>query len=99
MSNPCNILDQQTAGTFLQSEAQDKYNFFMKATDLDTIEKDLDRLSALIPRTKQSLDDSEMKEKTLKLKVETYEEKLNQLQGLKDDEAEIKQQKVQACLG
>ena len=51
VSNPCNILDQQTAGTFLQLEAQDKYNFFMKATDLETIEKDLDRLSALIPRT------------------------------------------------
>lgn len=37
VDNPCAVLDQENSKKFLQGSEADKYNFFMKATDLDRI--------------------------------------------------------------
>lgn len=37
MDNPVAVLDQENAKKFLQGSEKDKFNFFMKATDLDRI--------------------------------------------------------------
>lgn len=37
VDNPCAVLDQENSKKFLQGSDEDKYAFFMKATDLDRI--------------------------------------------------------------
>lgn len=37
VDNPCAILDQENSKQFLQGSDTDKYNFFMRATDLSRI--------------------------------------------------------------
>jgi DNA repair exonuclease SbcCD ATPase subunit len=39
VENPVAVLDQEEAKKFLTGKAEDKYNFFMKATDLERVDR------------------------------------------------------------
>ena len=39
MENPVAVLDQEEAKKFLMGKAEDKYNFFMKATELERVDR------------------------------------------------------------
>lgn len=39
MENPVAVLDQEEAKKFLMGKAEDKYSFFMKATELDRVDR------------------------------------------------------------
>lgn len=39
MDNPVAVLDQEEAKKFLTGKAEDKYNFFMKATELERVDR------------------------------------------------------------
>ena len=94
VSNPCNILDQETAGKFLNSKAEDKYGFFMRATELETIENDISRLDGLIPTALKNLKEGNSKKETLESKVDRRKEKLDQINNLLTIDDDIEKEKI-----
>ena len=73
VENPVAILDQEEAKKFLTGKAEDKYNFFMKATELERLDNTyahtLDRILEMdlqAERAKDSLEEDEMLVKQLK---------------------------------
>jgi DNA repair exonuclease SbcCD ATPase subunit len=70
VENPVAVLDQEEAKKFLTGKAEDKYNFFMKATDLERV----DRTYATTVDHVQDLRDSQEKIKdTLQLNYDQVE--------------------------
>lgn len=92
VENPVSILDQEEAKKFLMGKSQDKYNFFMKATELERI----DRTYASTVDNVQELGESQEKirgslEQSLE-HVEMLKKKWEQHQALdklKDKEMEL----------
>jgi DNA repair exonuclease SbcCD ATPase subunit len=71
VENPVAVLDQEEAKKFLTGKAEDKYNFFMKATDLERV----DRTFAQTVDHVQDLRDSQEKIKdTLQLNYDQVAE-------------------------
>eukprot|EP00903_Cladosiphon_okamuranus_P016265 g15001.t1 len=50
VDNPCAVLDQENSKKFLQGSEEDKYAFFMKATDLDRILADSEATGVAITK-------------------------------------------------
>jgi chromosome segregation ATPase len=95
VENPVAVLDQEDAKRFLTGKPQDKYNFFMKATELERMDRQYGAISDKLLQmadTKQKVEAglSEMADKVKKLKkqweqhqeVEKLEEKLAELNVL-----------------
>jgi DNA repair exonuclease SbcCD ATPase subunit len=94
VENPVAVLDQEEAKKFLTGKAEDKYNFFMKATELERV----DRTFAATVDHVQDLRDSQEKIKdTLQLnydQVETLKKKWEAHQALDKLEDKVSELKV-----
>lgn len=94
VENPVAVLDQEEAKKFLTGKAEDKYNFFMKATDLERV----DRTFAATVDHVQDLRDSQEKIKdTLQLnanQVEDLKKKWEAHQALDKLEDKVSELKV-----
>ena len=81
VENPVAILDQEEAKKFLTGKSEDKYSFFMKATELERIDRtysntfdqvhDLDEQSV---RMRQGLEDDERVMKEAKIQWQQHQE-------------------------
>ena len=92
VDNPVSILDQEDAKKFITGKSQDKYNFFLKATDLERLDNsyaqtinDIEEMETNCNRKQDSLSVQQEHVKNLKAryekfkKVEQLEEKLETL--------------------
>jgi structural maintenance of chromosomes protein 6 len=77
VENPVAVLDQEEAKKFLTGKAEDKYNFFTKATELDRVDQtyktSLDTLEEMANtqfRAKKSIDLELQRVKVLKKKYD-----------------------------
>ena len=81
VENPVSVLSQEEAKTFIQGNAKDKYNFFMKATELERISakhadatNEIEQLHNQIDKMKSSLKDEHTRVGELKKKWEEHQE-------------------------
>jgi hypothetical protein len=94
VENPVAVLDQEEAKKFLTGKAEDKYNFFMKATDLERV----DRTFAQTVDHVQDLRDAQEKIKdTLQMnydQVEVLKKKWDAHQAMDKMEDKVSELKV-----
>ena len=58
VTNPCNVLDQQTAQTFITGSDEQKYKFFEDATELKVLGENIKELKLLIGQAENHLKDA-----------------------------------------
>jgi hypothetical protein len=87
VENPVAVLDQEEAKKFLMGKPEDKYNFFMKATELDRLDRtyaniqdNLLQMEEDQNRIRKSLETSKQRVKKLEKEWNSYQE----LEGMKD---------------
>jgi structural maintenance of chromosomes protein 6 len=80
VENPVAVLDQEEAKKFLTGKSEDKYNFFMKATELERVDKtyatSLDHVEDMIELNNRTKDGLEKKMEHVELLKKRYEEHL-----------------------
>jgi structural maintenance of chromosomes protein 6 len=92
VENPVAVLDQEEAKKFLTGKSEDKYNFFMKATELERVDKTyatsldhVEDMNELNNRTKDGLQKKMEHVELLKkrynehLEIDRLEEKLHEM--------------------
>jgi hypothetical protein len=93
VENPVAVLDQEEAKKFLTGKAEDKYNFFMKATELERVDR---TFAATVDHVQELRDSQEKIKDTLQLNVEQVEilkkkwEAHQQMDKLEDKVSEMK---------
>ncbi|CAL1548056.1 unnamed protein product [Lymnaea stagnalis] len=96
VDNPVVILNQDTSRNFLNSRsAGDKFKFFMKATQLEQMNSDYDKVKANKNETKQLMVVKEQVLPEMKKEVKVWENKfknLMALSGLKDKIKSLKEE-------
>eukprot|EP00934_Nitzschia_sp_Nitz4_P001332 Nitzschia sp. Nitz4//scaffold133_size116822//74277//77815//NITZ4_003812-RA/size116822-snap-gene-0.17-mRNA-1//-1//CDS//3329535411//1332//frame0 len=92
VENPVAILDQEEAKKFLTGKAEDKYNFFMKATELERIDR-------TIATTMDKLHDLVQQEKRLEDTLQTHVDLVDETKKQYDQHREIEKmrRKLYAC--
>jgi structural maintenance of chromosomes protein 6 len=85
-------LDQEEAKKFLTGKSEDKYNFFMKATELERVDKtyatSLDHVDEMIELNNRTKDGLQKKMEHVQLLKKRYEEHL-EIDRLEEKQHEI----------
>jgi DNA repair exonuclease SbcCD ATPase subunit len=71
VENPVAVLDQEEAKKFLTGKAEDKYNFFMKATDLERVDR---TFGATVDHVQDLRDSQEKIKDTLQLNIDQVDD-------------------------
>ncbi len=77
VDNPVSVLDQPSAKSFLQGSNRDKYNFFMRATDLE-------RYHTALVETKEAIDINNDKASFGKMQCQILQEKVETLRQIRE---------------
>ncbi|EKE41448.1 structural maintenance of chromosomes protein [Entamoeba nuttalli P19] len=83
IDNPCILLMQETSKSFLTAtRGEDKYNFFLQATQLDIIKESYKQAEELRKKAKQTEESKKLVIPEMKRTVESLEDKLKDAQGI-----------------
>eukprot|EP00026_Physarum_polycephalum_P000990 Phypoly_transcript_00991.p1 GENE.Phypoly_transcript_00991~~Phypoly_transcript_00991.p1 ORF type:complete len:1091 (-),score=239.01 Phypoly_transcript_00991:83-3355(-) len=96
VNNPCAILMQETSKQFLATaKPQDKYQFFLMATQMDQMKKDFEKVEEHIIEMKAILKKKEMMLPELAKQYKELEREYHDIQQMKDLEEDIAKLKKQ----
>jgi len=90
VDNPCCVLTQDQAKTFINGAEHDKYVFFLKATGLELINEEVVSCEETIEATKEQLAKMKKNLSSKRSSIDALEKELKILDALKDDENEIR---------
>ncbi len=89
VDNPVSVLDQPSAKSFLQGSNRDKYNFFMRATDLE-------RYHSALVETKEAIDINNDKASFGKMQCQILQEKVETLRQIREQFKKVEKLKADA---
>ncbi len=89
VDNPVSVLDQPSAKSFLQGSNRDKYNFFMRATDLE-------RYHTALVETKEAIDINNEKASYGKMQCQVLQEKVETLRQIREQFKKVEKLKADA---
>ncbi len=89
VDNPVSVLDQPSAKSFLQGSNRDKYNFFMRATDLE-------RYHSALVETKEAIDINNDKAVFGKMQCQILQEKVETLRQIREQFKKVEKLKADA---
>ncbi len=87
VDNPVSVLDQPSAKSFLQGSNRDKYNFFMRATDLE-------RYHTALVETKEAIDINNDKASFGKMQCQILQEKVETLRQIREQFQKVEKLKA-----
>ncbi|GBG23953.1 Structural maintenance of chromosomes protein 6 [Hondaea fermentalgiana] len=93
VDNPSCILDQETSKTFLRGSAKDKYNVFMRATNLEALEHLFLKEEHERARAKAALEERKKNFTIFEDKLQVVKKEIQQVDGLENHEQNLKQAK------
>jgi chromosome segregation ATPase len=86
VDNPCNVLYQDTARQFLRnSKPEVKYQLFMKATQLDQMQKDFSKTQFHLENMERLLAKKEARLPELKSKIDELKTVMDELERIEKD--------------
>jgi chromosome segregation ATPase len=89
VANPCCVLDQETFKTFIKDSPEDKYAFFLKATELDTLGKALIECDVNMEAASEEIRQKNMELPKLEEKVRLNKELLAEAQAYSEIDTNI----------
>jgi structural maintenance of chromosomes protein 6 len=90
VENPCCILTQEMSKTFINGSEGEKYNFFLKATGLETISDDINITQELLEGAKEAEVNSQDKVKSKFESVQALRKDLQLLDSLEEHAESIR---------